>query len=91
MKESNILFYECPYAQTFWHAMNYVFGIKPRRHTLHLFNRWSKSGGAKHNQVIIDRSCSSVLGNMAYNDSVFDKYNANRIFFADTLQRDALA
>lgn len=46
------LFFECPCAQFLWHAMYYVFGIKPRRHTLHLFNHWSKLGGAKHNQVI---------------------------------------
>jgi hypothetical protein len=72
-KVFNTFFY-CFYAKFLWRAVHLMFGILPPHSIDDLFNRWSKTGGNKHNSLLLTAAlalCCAVW--ITRNEVVFDK------------------
>jgi len=68
------LFLNCFYAKFLWRAVHLMFGILPPQSIDDLFNRWSKTGGNKHNSLLLTAVlalCWAVW--IMRNKVVFDK------------------
>ena len=80
------LFLDCFYAKFLWRAVHLMFAISPPKSIDDLFNRWSKTGGNKHNSLLLTTTsalCWVVW--MTRNKIVFDKCKPK--FFLQVLFR----
>jgi hypothetical protein len=72
-KVFNTFFYYF-YAKLLWRAVHVLFGISPPHSIDDLFNRWTKTGGNKHNSLLLTVAstlCWAVW--ITRNEVVFDK------------------
>ena len=56
------MFFSCAHAKFLWRAVHVVFGLSQPSSVDHLFNRWCKVGGIKHNLLLLTAASALFVG-----------------------------